>query len=523
MDQIKTILLWLIRNRFWVVCVLVAAASLVTWFLAWSEIDKQRAEQQQKIASKHSAIKSVLDTTVPTDDPDAPVPVHPNDITQAQMDVQIQAAAESAMAAWQVRYDQQKDVLKFAEEIPAHIRTVLEKHQPMELPLEQELMEKTFRDTYREFIVARMPGLARETLDATWQYDEKGKPIAQEKKKLRDLVSGQATSGAQQEDLVIWNSANQELWHSKVTEFAGFDGNSSPENIPTSEQMLVLQQDLWILEAMFKIVAKVNEGYVANDLAPIKRLDHVLVGADALAAERAAISPVTFRTDLKAGDALGKTSGRSERRLFRSAASAAPSRGAVAFNNSESRSPFHGRYVDRDYRQLGLSEIVNALTAKQMTDRSYLAVAKRIPVRVGVRMDERKINDFIAAAANSPFTFEIRQVRINRHVPNAGVKRESGRGGNQKGDLTVGGGGGGGGGSTLSDTGGAGSGGGGDSGDGPFIPEQRKTFDVNVEFSGIVKIYNPPNRAVFFPNADEDAPPAMAPGGKAAGNTTASK
>ncbi len=524
MEQIKPILLWLLRNRFWIVCSLVAVASLATWYMAWQAIDKQRADQQTKIQGKHTAIKGVLGTTAQTDDPDTPIPTHPNEGTRKKMDQQIQLAAEAALTAWQVRYDQQKEVLKFADEIPEHIRTVLETHQPMELPLEQELMEQTFRGTYGEFIVARMPELARETINTTWQYDEKGDEL--------DLSAGtlSAKKGEEvdatipaKEDLVRWNKANQALWHSKVTEYSGYDGNTNANNYPSSEQMLSLQQDLWILEAMLKIVAKVNEGYVANDLAPIERLDHILVGKDAMAAPPASIFDVSIKTDLKSTD--NRKGGRGGKRPPSAGgrgggAAKAPRGGTAKYNPSESSSAFHGRYVDRDYRQLNKSEIVNVLTSNKLSNRSYLAVAKRIPVRVGVRMDERKINDFIAAASNSPFTFEIRQVRINRHVANAGVTRKSDRrggGGSNEGPSRATGGG-----TMGTDEGPGGGGGSGDDAgekDPPFLPEQRKNFDVRVEFNGIVKIYNPPDRSLFFPEVD-DTNPMATPGPDP--NTTAS-
>ena len=116
-------------------------------------------------------------------------------------------------------------------------------------------------------------------------------------------------------------------------------------------------------------------------------------------------------------------------------------------------------------------------------------------------MDERKIADFLAACANSPFAFEIHQVRINRHVAGEGIKLN---GGAERQDGVGGGGGRGGFGGEedygyeedYGDEGGRGGGGGGgrqaDELDLKSTPvEVRTNYDVNVEFYGIVKIYNP--------------------------------
>ena len=118
MDQIRPVLLFIIRNRFWITCVLVAGASLITWYMAWQAIDAQRAEQEQKIKGKKSAIDSVLATTVPTGVKDEVIDAHPNQSTQKRMNEKIDLASDSALEAWEARYDQQKDVLVFAEEIP---------------------------------------------------------------------------------------------------------------------------------------------------------------------------------------------------------------------------------------------------------------------------------------------------------------------------------------------------------------------------------------------------------------------
>jgi hypothetical protein len=511
MNRIKPAIAWIFRNRFWFACGLTAVACLATWFVAWQALDKQREEQAGKINSKKGAAESVLATKVATDSGDV-LDAHPNTATEAEMEKRIKSAADAALEAWQVRYDQQKDILVFADAIPQNIRTVLASHLPMEKPYERELVDSTQRGTFGEFFVRHMPGLVLTTINATWNYDDKGKKL--ESKPLagaRDKP--EVPTEPKAEDLVYWTDENQELWHSKVTEFKGYDGNT--DDVPRTDQMLALQQDVWILEAMLKIIGKVNEGYVANDLAPIKRLDYILVGKEAMSAKKATLDPVAYKPEGKITPvASAKKSGRGQRTSKKEDVSLAATKGD-SFSPGASSSPFHGRYVDRDYSQLNKSEIERIISEHKLTPRSYLAVAKRVPVSVAVKMDERRIADFLAAAANSPFTFEVRSLRINNaYVPNGGAKREqtrsatTGTGGSSRPeDLArasgAGGAGGGGGGLTMDEPDGGGSGKGG-SGKGPadedVSPELRKSFDVRVEFLGIVKIYNPPDRSLFFPD-----------------------
>jgi hypothetical protein len=143
-----------------------------------------------------------------------------------------------------------------------------------------------------------------------------------------------------------------------------------------------------------------------------------------------------------------------------------------------------------------------------------LLVAKRVPVRIALKMEENKIPAFIAACANSPFGFEINQVRINRHKAgegielNGGAKASSGgSGGGRDGrdQPTVGVGGGSAGGSGLD---------GGNEGDSsassaggsnaPMVAERRTNLIVDVEFAGIVKIYNPVNEKRLSPGGGAD-------------------
>ena len=148
-----------------------------------------------------------------------------------------------------------------------------------------------------------------------------------------------------------------------------------------------------------------------------------------------------------------------------------------------------------------------------------LAVARRVPVRIAFRMDERKIPDFLAACANSPFAFEVWQTRINRHKPGEGIAFKGGSAATRAdesqdrkgGDLAAGmAGGGGGAGAALEGGEGGDEQGGSSAGGGALEPvEIRKNYDVNVEFYGVVKIYNPVNQKLL--KGEQDAAPSTQP------------
>ena len=118
-------------------------------------------------------------------------------------------------------------------------------------------------------------------------------------------------------------------------------------------------------------------------------------------------------------------------------------------------------------------------------DNAELTVAKRIPFRVAFVMDERKIPDFLAACANSPFRFETRQMRINRHNPGeAGSLDPRQRNTNQGQSDAV-------------TTGLPGRGQATSDAIAGAMTSTRTNYDVKVEFYGIVKLYNPVNYRLF--------------------------
>jgi hypothetical protein len=172
-------------------------------------------------------------------------------------------------------------------------------------------------------------------------------------------------------------------------------------------------------------------------------------------------------------------------------------------------------------------------------------IAKRVPFRIAVTMDENKIPALIAAFGTpsgapvgadgreavapateeySGFNFEVQQVRINR----AGSYEEIALVGNNKSQAGSG--------RNEDNRPGVGEPGGGAAGlegDGPGpgqgsnteskTPagniELRKNFDVDVEFYGFVKIYNPVDYKRFS-GAQEANANSTPPAGQTTGNNT---
>ena len=157
-----------------------------------------------------------------------------------------------------------------------------------------------------------------------------------------------------------------------------------------------------------------------------------------------------------------------------------------------------GRYVDEQYQPLRAARLRSSLTSRDPND-ALLAVAKRMPVRMRFKLDQRRLHRVLAECGNSRLPIEIRQVRINRPAAAGGSEGFSGMGG---GGMPAGDGmpaGGGGGPPGVFGAGGEGMGGGmfgGAGRQGSAIADASIDPNlIDVEVYGVVYIYNPVNKS----------------------------
>ena len=130
--------------------------------------------------------------------------------------------------------------------------------------------------------------------------------------------------------------------------------------------------------------------------------------------------------------------------------------------------PAEGRYVDKAFNPLP-AEILRSAAESENPDEAYLAVAKRMPVRMRVRIDQRALNRFLIECGNSDLMLEVKQVRINPpdgSRPSARGGRGGPRGGMFRGGEGVGG---------------------SESGAGEY------PWDITAEVYGVIYIFNPPS------------------------------
>jgi hypothetical protein len=395
---------------------------------------------------------------------------------------------------------------------------------------------------YRNFIFDDLPKLAK-TIGGRWQAVVPG-AIAGDPGAVpsgdaaggfgQPGVSGQNGLGPDglpliDTSVVVWDPANQQ---EILTTHFPFVGRIAE---PSTMEVLYAQEDLWVLQNVMDIIKVTNGEAAARHEAVVKEIFFVRIGRSALglAGMVMPLAPQSAQGMNGAMPGMPSTPPPSEGQPPTDPnGGGAPSPdgsatqipgGETGLAQAMTRDLAEGRYVDNTYKTLPASRLRAALTSPTPDD-AILAVAKRMPVRIRVRVDQRKLNLLLAACGNAKLPVEVRQVRINREAAAPGANMGgSGYGGGfpggggdaaPRGGMPGPGGGGFGGGMPSGGgfgggfPGGFGGGGGAPVGDGGFgggrpgssagHELRDASIDLNLvdlELYGIVYLYNPPNKA----------------------------
>ncbi|MEC8592420.1 MAG: hypothetical protein VXY07_11860 [Planctomycetota bacterium] len=512
MDQLKPIIQNLVKHRFWVACLSLVIAIIVVFYLASSSVSSARDKYVSDIKSKFTSTQNLAGidpseglSNLADEVKESLEDAFPNKAILDQMDNITDEAKISTRAAWGYQYQQQQKLLVFPTDLPEEVRSAFRRYLPIEQKLpkfdemkQQDEAREEYRMAYGGYIKARLPQLAKK-IGAKWRPsamgDMGGGPMGGMSggpmgggPSGGNMFGGSGgsdpanpmgggSSGAMSGDpsladdgspeVVAWNLANQAKWLERATSFAGINFNRSPNNVPTTHQVMYVQEDLWVLEAIFDVIKQTNGDADANDLAPIKTVDHILLGQDA--------GSVGEMSSLEKVGAMGGAD-RNMADMMKAMSegmSGGSSGGDKDEKAAESDDPAHMRYVDKDFQLIEAENFHDDISATS-PDKAYLQVAKRIPVRLGFQMKETAILDLLSECANSDPPIEVRQVRINQHSAEAGSSILGGPGAGMD---------------PMAGAMGAGAAGGESAAD--EVEQDTASDVIGVEIYGVVYIYNP--------------------------------
>ncbi len=418
MDQVKAFARAAAKHIFWIGCGLILLGSMVTWYLARQSLHTEFQKYQGDIKSKYTTVSGLNSKKD-----------HPNATSHEEMDKLVNTTLNLVVEAWRKQYTRQDTILRWPMALREDFVTAVRPLKPIEAkvdfptPPNQELMVD-FRRRYAGYVGNLLPSLA-DVAGTTWLVGRasvggmSGGPTALTPEQMQKATPPKSP-------VVVWDGGDQARLVA-----THFDWSKQPDSSPTTLQLLYAQEDLWVLTALMYIIRNTNENAEFRHEAIVKNIETILIGRHAPArsgqvlrvdgggmgggmmpggmggsgyggpeaAAPGGMMPGGMPSMEMPGPGMAEMSGAGMPGM--------PGMGPVSLD------PGEGRYVDNQYQPLKAETLRSALRSDTAAD-AFLVVAKRMPVRMRLVVDERKLPRLLAQFGNAMLPVEVRQVRINR-------------------------------------------------------------------------------------------------------------
>jgi hypothetical protein len=455
MDKVKAQLALVKQHSFWAMCIGILIVCLVSWYMSTKKIYTEQQKQLTDIEGVFKGLDGIRGANAK----------HPNAETEKGMEAMNVAYSKEVAAAWDKQYQRQADVLVWPASFDDEFIQQVDKLRPIEIvpppptPIASDLPLPA-RRLYRDYIEQDIPTLAK-TIGTEWRATSAG--VSSGGGEGYGSGSGGYGSGSgsgygsglggalggglgggtampgsgqsgypgaegslggqivEDKSIVTWATDNQQQL---LNTHFGFVARETP---PSTLEVLYAQEDLWVLQNIMDIIRDANDKAIARHEAAIKHIDFVRIGRSAIGMA-GNITPVGASASGGSGSYSGMAGMEGGMMTGSGSTSGGSATGSAPVSTSEgstsgparmggqgvvSTDPAFGRYVNDKYEVLDPAKLRSALTSTSKED-ALLAVAKRMPVRMRFRIDQRKLNKLLAECGNSKLPVEVRQVRLNR-------------------------------------------------------------------------------------------------------------
>jgi hypothetical protein len=360
---------------------------------------------------------------------------------------------------------------------------------------------------------------------------------------------GSGALGKSTNDVVIWQTSSQQTLLDQIVPWY------NPNSAPSILDIYYTQEDMWLLGNIMKIIKATNENAKENFQAIVKEIEWIRMGrhanrdagqlyAGVSAGGMGGYGGMGMGSGMgsEGDDGYGSVSGASggegasmggegsgmegsgmgmEGSGMGMEGSGMEGGGMYGGGAVSTRDPADNRYISfatETFFQPRKGEEIRSSIKDVQPGNAVDAIAKRIPIRLRVRMESSQIHRLVAACGNAPFPLEVYQVRVNTEAATSSGGGGYGGGMGSGGMAGMGGGGGLGGmgmgmgmpgGDGMGGEGGMGYGGEGSGGMGGMggyggmgsgmggmtMPKTKVSpiEEVAVEIFGLIYLYNPVN------------------------------
>lgn len=352
MEQVK-------KHYFWILIAVIVIASLGIWFMATSSME-----------TDYNARKSTLDglfqnliTIIGKHD-------HPNQVLLDKIDEETKELVDDYMKAWRLLYEQQQKNNQLPDQLLDEFKTTF---------LSGEDLPKHLREHYRDFIKRHYEKLLNEVLRV-----RKTSVTGNRRGAARPIRGGfGAAPGAEGDEeevdtgVIEW--ATPELYSIS----AGWPITPSKNDIKEA------QEDLWVYEALIKIISDINMDATTFEDAGVQRIVAMEIGGAAIESNSSDDSPIISLASSVKTDTANRQA-ESGTRSSRDADNVMP------------------RYIDKDGNPIFDPKTVSADNATEYN---------LMPIHMILVMDPLRIPELLAGCGNSAMPIEVTSVR---YEPDAG-------------------------------------------------------------------------------------------------------
>ncbi len=434
MDNVKVFMAALKKYQFWAISGVVLITTIVCWWLATAGLASQTSKRSSEIDGDFKGVIIAHN--------------HPNQGVIDKIGQQHESLKRSVFDAWEVLYREQKEKNPLPKVLGEDFKKQFENLKP------KEELQAEYRELYQNFIMGHFPTLLK-MIDVRRSPEEKensdraggakpaglgaagrrgtagaaarprtnparmpGMPGMPGGQRTPGVGTGRSGDKADSDELigtVDWNPSDYQALEER------FDWRETPSTLA----VVLAQEDLWVYEALLRIIKNTNEGATSYATASVKRIDALEIGSDAAKAWKdaeAAIFQVTQAGPVAAagvaegmgpaggppGGPGGSPGGPGGGMMRPGMEGGLGGPGGATALTGEDRSRqllMESRYVDDNGKPLSYDpEFPYA--------KHPYAEFKMMPIRMNLVMDQRRLPKLLAECANSNMPILVRRIRI---------------------------------------------------------------------------------------------------------------
>jgi len=382
MDKLKTIMAAIKKYHFWVLCGAIVVLGIAVWLVATGSLAKKYDVRKRTLDGKFGAVQGVCGR-----------PNHPNQGVVDATNREIGKLKDDVLNSWMLLHEKQKRENPLPAVLKEDFITMFESLGPEdEIPV-------AYRERYQNFIELHIPKLF-ETIDVVRPKEMEPGGTATPTTRGTGRLRGTAETANQNAEMigtVVWGEGDR----ARLLE--RFNWRKTPSTL----QVRLAQEDLWVYEALVRIIRNTNEGYNTNYAAAVKQIEALEIAQDAAQSSQDATNNVVTGLGAVGGDTAAAGEGMMSPQRPMGGMGGMEGMGGMGREDAaelpgsrEADRLISGRYVDSGGRPLSTD------------DDPPFAEYKIMPIRMKLVMNQTKIPKLLVECANSSMPIEVRRVRL---------------------------------------------------------------------------------------------------------------